>query len=107
MRHRFDDVHIYVSDSSDPVVTITSLELASKSKLLHDIFSSLHICDGCPQPKSIILPDPDDDRESVISALRLVSHFKKSRLSIIKGRTYYLLICSLYKTLKPLFGRFG
>ena len=89
MRHRFDDVHIYVSDSSDPVVTITSLELASKSELLHDIFSSLHICDGCPQPMSIILPDPDDDRESVISALRLVSHFKKSRLSIIKGMAKY------------------
>ena len=85
MRHRFDDVHIYVSDRLDPVVTITSLELASESKLLQDIFSSLHICDGCPQPMSIILPDPEDDKESVISALRLVSHFRKSRLSIIKG----------------------
>ena len=98
MRHKFDDVHIYVSDSADPVVTMTSIELASKSKLLHDIFSSLHICDGCPQPMSIILPDPDDDRESVISALRLVSHFKKSRLSIIKGRAYNLFIFILYKT---------
>ena len=99
MRHKFDDVHIYVSDSdsADPVVTMTSIELASKSKLLHDIFSSLHICDGCPQPMSIILPDPEDDKESVISALRLVSHFKKTRLSIIKGRTYYLLICTFIK----------
>ena len=76
------DVHIYVAGSAVPVYTVSTLEVVDKSPLLADIFgSSLRFCDGCKEPKIVIIAE--EDIHTVVAAFNTIA--LKSGFSIVKG----------------------
>ena len=89
------DVHIYVAGSAVPVYTISTLEVVDKSPLLADILrSSLSFCDGCKEPKIVIIAE--EDIHTVVAAFNRIAVFNKSGFSIVKGNlvALFMNICN-------------
>ena len=80
-----DLVNIYVPGHRDPVCRLSRLELASRSRLLHHLLTSLRVCDGCSQPLALIITG--EEARTVGAAFKLVeAPFNKTAgFSIIQG----------------------
>ena len=80
-----DLVHIYVQGHRDPVCRLSRLELASRSRLLHHLLTSLRVCDGCSQPLALIITG--EEARTVEAAFKQVeAPFNKTvGVSIIQG----------------------
>ena len=79
-----DRVHIYVSGRAGPVITVSRLELASRSRQLHHLLASLSLCDGCTQPLALVLAG--EEATTVEAAFSQVAVFnKRAGVSIIQG----------------------
>ena len=75
---QFRDVSIYLGRKE--VVRSTRLELSVKCRFLHNLLSSLTICDGCREPAVLVFPEDDQDVSS------LLQFFRKSGLSIVRSK---------------------
>ena len=86
-----DLVHIYVPGHRDPVCRLSRLELASRSRLLHHLLTSLRVCDGCSQPLALIITG--EEARTVEAAFKLVEapFNKRAGVSIIQGEIQTLI----------------
>ena len=86
-----DLVHIYVPGHREPVCRLSRLELASRSRLLHHLLTSLRVCDGCSQPLALIITG--EEARTVEAAFKQVEapFNKRAGVSIIQGEIKTLI----------------
>ena len=81
-------VNIFVTGVKEPVFRISMLELAARSRLFYDLFSSLDICEGCGGEMAVIITD--EERLTVEAVFSQVAHFNKRKgVSIIQDQHAY------------------
>ena len=78
------EVNIFAGTAKEPVFTISRIEIAAKSVFMYQLINSLNICDGCGETISIIFAE--EKKETLVTLMTQVIHFKKSGLSINKGK---------------------
>ena len=81
-----DIVNIFVPGIMEPVIQLSRLELAAKSRLFYDVFSSLSLCDGCGGQMAVIIPG--EDRLTVEAVFSQAAHFNK-KTSIFQDQAGY------------------
>ena len=81
-----DTVNIFVPGITEPVFKLSRLELAAKSRLFYDLFSSLNMCDGCVAELAVIIPG--ENRLTVEAVFSQAAHFNK-KTSIFQDQAGY------------------
>ena len=87
---RFHDVDIY--RGTRLVTTSTRLEVAAKSPYLHQLLTSIKMCDGCKEPTTLIFPPEDETRNTLKEVFKSVSvRTGQSRYSIVESNKDILI----------------
>ena len=68
---RFHDVNIYWG--SLLVISSTRLEVAAKSPYLHQLLTSIKMCDGCKEPTALIFPAEDETQNTLQEMFKSLS----------------------------------
>ena len=79
---KFHDVSIYWGTRL--VTTSTRLEVTARSPYLHQLLTSITVCDGCKEPTTLIFP-PEDESENTLKEV-----FKS--LSVRTGQARYSIV---------------
>ena len=83
---KFHDVDIY--RGTRLVTTSTRLEVAAKCPYLHQLLTSIKMCDGCKEPTTIIFP-PEDEREKTLKEVFKPLSVRTGQLDIVQSKIRY------------------
>ena len=84
---RFHDVSIYSGTSL--VTTSTKLEVAARSPFLHELLTSIRMCDGCKEPTTLIFPAEDETQNTLQEMFKSLSvRTGQSRYSIVESKKF-------------------
>ena len=85
---RFHDVNIYWG--SLLVTSSTRLEVAARSPYLHQLMTSITVCDGCKEPTTLIFPAEDETQNTLQEMFKSLSvRTGQSRYSIVESKKFY------------------
>ena len=84
---RFHDVSIYWGTRL--ITTSTRLEVAAKSPYLHQLLTSITVCDGCKDPISLIFPAGDETPNTLQVVFKSqIASAGQSRYSIAESKNF-------------------
>ena len=84
---RFHDVSIYWGTTL--LTTSTRLEVAVRSPYLHQLLTSITVCDGCKDPISLIFPAGDETPNTLQVVFKsLIASAGQSRYSIVESKNF-------------------
>ena len=82
---KFNDVSIY--RGTRLVTTSTRLEVTVKSPYLHQLLTSITVCDGCKEPTALIFPAEDESENTLKEVFKSLSvRTGQSRYSIVESK---------------------
>ena len=81
---RFHDVSIYWGTRL--ITTSTRLEVAAKSPYLHQLLTSITVCDGCKEPTTLIFPENDETQNTLREVFKPLS--VTTRYSIVESKIF-------------------
>ena len=83
---RFHDVSIYWGTRL--LTTSTRLEVAARSPYLHQLLTSITVCDGCKEPTTLIFPAEDETQNTLEEVFKSMSvRTGQSRYSIVESKS--------------------
>ena len=84
---RFHDVSIYWGTRL--LTTSTRLEVAVRSPYLHQLLTSITVCDGCKEPTALIFPEEDETQNTLKEVFKSLSvRTGQSRYSIVESKIF-------------------
>ena len=86
---RFQDVSIY--RGTRLVTTSSRLEVAARSPFLHELLTSIRMCDGCKEPTTLIFPAEEETQNTL-------QEMFKSSFPVIYGEFLYGTVLRLILT---------
>ena len=67
----------------------TRLEVAARSPYLHQLMTSITVCDGCKEPTSLIFPPEDESENTLKEVFKSLSvRTGQARYSIVESKTF-------------------
>ena len=84
---RFHDVSIYWGTRL--LTTSTRLEVAARSPYLHQLLTSITVCDGCKEPTALIFPEEDETQNTLKEVFKSLSvRTGQARYSIVESKIF-------------------